>query len=148
MSDPENGCVPQAWILVFFQNCQNTAFLLFYYSACKKATLMVFMWYERGCPAVRFEYKTPSERYLVAELWAKQFWVLSECFQKHPKLFCLYLSNQISLRGCFVFRTNGRISSITSYKDNFCSFFTSWVIKQQKCCILKKRLTLGVWCTP
>ena len=26
-------------------------------------------------------------------------------FLKHPKLFCLYLSNQISLRGCFVFKT-------------------------------------------
>ena len=51
--------------------------------------------------------------------------------QKHPKLFCLYLSNQISLRGRFVFKTNGRISSITSYKDHCCSFFTSWVIKQK-----------------
>ena len=38
-------------------------------------------------------------------------------FQKHPKRFCLYLSNQISLRGRFVFKTNGRISSITSYND-------------------------------
>ena len=51
-------------------------------------------------------------------------------FKKHPKLFCLYLSNQISLRGRFVFKTNGRISSITSYKDHCCSFFTSGVIKQ------------------
>ena len=61
------------------------------------------------------------------------FWtnLNSEFFRKHPKLFCLYLSNQISLRGRFVFKTNGRISSITSYKDHYCSFFTSWVIKQQ-----------------
>ena len=32
-----------------------------------------------------------------------------------------------------------------------CSFFTSWVIKRQKSCILnilKKHPTLGVWCTP
>ena len=57
-------------------------------------------------------------------------------FEKHPKLFCLYLSNQISLRGRFVFKTNGRISSITSCKDHCCSIFTSWVIKQQKSCIL------------
>ena len=52
----------------------------------------------------------------------------SDFFQKHPKSFCLYLSNQISLRGCFVFKTNGRVSSITSYKDHCCSFFTSWDI--------------------
>ena len=77
----------------------------------------------------------------------------SECnfFKKHPKLFCLYLSNRISLRGRFVFKTNGRISSITSYKDHCCSFFTSRVIKQQKNCILKnlnKHPTLGVWYAP
>ena len=41
------------------------AFLLLYYSACKKATLMVFMGGDREYPAVRFEYKTASERYLV-----------------------------------------------------------------------------------
>ena len=55
----------------------------------------------------------------------------SEFFWKHPKLFCLYLSNQITLRSRFVFKTNGRISSITSYKDHCCSFFTSWVIKKK-----------------
>ena len=69
--------------------------------------------------------------------------------KKQTKLFGLYLSNQISLRGRFV--SNGKISSIPSYKDHCCSFFTSWVIKQQKSCILnilKKHPTLGVWCTP
>ena len=55
----------------------------------------------------------------------------SELFRKHPKLFCLYLSNQISLRYSFGLKMNGRIFSITSY-----SLFTSWVIKQQKSCIL------------
>ena len=38
-----------------------------------------------------------------------------------------------------------------SYKDHCCSFFTSRVIKQQKCCILKvlkKHPTLGVPYTP
>ena len=133
------GCAPydQSW--VFFQNCQNTAFLLLYYSACKTATSMAFIWGDRGCPAVRFEYKTASERYLVAELWAQQFWVFFEkietlnFFRKHPKLFCLYLSSQILLRGHFVLETNSRTSSITSYKNNCCSFYTSWVIKQYKC---------------
>ena len=38
------------------------------YSACKKATAMVFTSGYRGYPAVHFEYKTASERYLVAEL--------------------------------------------------------------------------------
>ena len=76
-----------------------------------------------------------------------KFWI----FSKTPKMFCLYISNQISLRGRFVFKTNGRISSFTSYKDHYCSFFTSWVIKQQKSCILKilkKHPTSGVRCAP
>ena len=76
-----------------------------------------------------------------------KFWI----FRKHPKLFCLYLSNQISLRGHFVFKTNGRISSITSYKARWCSFFASWAIKQSKSCILtilKKHPTSGVRCAP
>ena len=46
----------------------------------------------------------------------------SDLIRKHQKLFCLYLSNQISLTGRFVFKTNGKISSITSHKDHFCSF--------------------------
>ena len=62
------GCVPYARSWVFFQICQNTVFLLVYYSACKKATAMAFILGDRGYPAVRFEYKTASERYLVAEL--------------------------------------------------------------------------------
>ena len=57
-------------------------------------------------------------------------------FKKHPKLFSLYISNEISLRCRFVFKTNGRISFITSCKDHCCSFYTSWEIKQQKKCIL------------
>ena len=63
-----NGCVPHAQIWVFFQNFQNTIFLLLYYSACKKATSMDFLWDDRGYPAVRFEYKTASERFLVIEI--------------------------------------------------------------------------------
>ena len=37
---------------------------------------MVFIKGDRGYSAVCFEYKTASERYLVAELGAKQFWVV------------------------------------------------------------------------
>ena len=66
-------------------------------------------------------------------------------FKKHPKLFCLLLTNQISLRGRFVFKTNGRISSITSYKDHWCSFYTSWVINQWKSCILKILKNTQLW---
>ena len=51
-----------------FSFFQNTAFLMLYYSACKQATAMVFIWGDRGYPAVGFEYKTASERYLVTEL--------------------------------------------------------------------------------
>ena len=39
---------------------------------------MIFIWGDRGYPAVRFEYKTASERYSVAELKAKHFWVFFE----------------------------------------------------------------------
>ena len=46
-------------------------------------------------------------------------------FQKHQKQLCLDLNNQISVRGCFVFKTNGRIFFITSYKDPCHSFFNS-----------------------
>ena len=42
--------------------------MIFWNLACKKATAMVFIRGDRGYPAVRFEYKTASERYLVAEL--------------------------------------------------------------------------------
>ena len=91
---------------------------------------------------------------LIAELYAKQFWVffgkiwvldffwnthkieLLILFEKTQNLFCLYISIKILLKGRFVFKMNGKISSIPLYKDHCCSFFTSWVIKQQKRCIL------------
>ena len=38
------------------------------HSARKKAIPIVFIWVDKGYPADRFEYKTASERYLVAEL--------------------------------------------------------------------------------
>ena len=47
-----------------------------------------------------------------------------------------FASNQISLRGSFVFKTNVKLPSITSYKGHCCSFIASWVIKQQISCIL------------
>ena len=62
------GCARYAQSWVFFQNFQNTAFLLLFYSVSKKATEMVFIRGDRGYSAVRFEYKTASERYFVAEL--------------------------------------------------------------------------------
>ena len=68
---------------MFFQNFQNTVFLLPYYSACKKTTAMVFIWGDRRYPAVRFEYKTASEKYLVAEIQAKEF----GCFQENLELW-------------------------------------------------------------
>ena len=75
----------------------------------------------------------------------KNWW--SFFFQKHPKRVCLYISNQISLRDHFVFKTISRISSITSYNNHSCSFFTCWVIDEQKSCflnMLKKHPTSGV----
>ena len=51
---------------------------IFYENQSKKTTAIVFIWGDRGYSAVRFEYKTTFERYLVADLWAKQFWVFFE----------------------------------------------------------------------
>ena len=73
------GCTPYAPNWVFFSsNLWNWTFLLLYYSARKKATSTVFIWGDKGYPAVRFEFKTASEQYLVAEIQAKQFWVFFE----------------------------------------------------------------------
>ena len=41
----------------------------------KKATAMVFVWYDKGYPVTCFECKTASEWYFVVELWANQWWV-------------------------------------------------------------------------
>ena len=118
-----------------FSKYLKDSFLLLYYSAYKRATEVVFIWGDRGYPVVRFEYKTASERYLVAKLWAKQFGVFfeknlhSEFSRKHPKLFCIYLSNKISLRGRFVFKTNDRISSITSFKGTLSLRWNFWYMK-------------------
>ena len=54
------------WVFFLFYKMQLHC--CFYISARKKATAMVFIWGDRGYPAVRFEYKTASERYLVVEL--------------------------------------------------------------------------------
>ena len=62
------GSAPYTRNRVFFSNLWNSSFLLLYYSACKKATAMVFIWGDREYSAVHFEYKTASERYLVAEI--------------------------------------------------------------------------------
>ena len=62
------GCAPYTQSWVFFQNFENAAFWLLYYSSCKKATAIGFIRDDRGYPADRFEYKTASERYLVAEI--------------------------------------------------------------------------------
>ena len=45
------------------------------FCCCFITTAIIFIWGDRGYPAVHFEYKTASERYLVVELWAKQFWM-------------------------------------------------------------------------
>ena len=48
---------PQSW--VFFQKFQNKAFVLPYYSACKKPTAMVFMWGGKGYPSIHLNKKLP-----------------------------------------------------------------------------------------
>ena len=108
----------------FFLFFLNTTFFRLYISAHKKATAMVFFWSGSGYTPLRFEYKTASEGYLVTEILRKQFHQFHQFLNKkkwkslffriYPRMFCLYLSDQISLRGGFVFKMNGRISTITS----------------------------------
>ena len=65
-----------------------------------------------------------SERYWVAEIYAKLFW--------------MFLSNPTSLRHRFVFKTNGRISSITSYKDHiYIYIYTSYFRRGGKSVVLE-----------
>ena len=52
---------------------KNAPLYFLYFSAPIKATELVFIWEERGDPIVRFEYKTNSEGYTVAEILAKRF---------------------------------------------------------------------------
>ena len=51
---------------------KNAPLYFLYISAPIKATEIVFIWEDRGDPTVRFEYKTNSERYTVAEILAKR----------------------------------------------------------------------------
>ena len=136
------GCTPHDWSWVFFQDCQNTFFLLLYYSACKKTynNGLCMRWYRISCHSFWIQ----NGLWAIFGCWDISKTVLGVFkinqklyfYQKHPKLFCLYLSNQISLKGHFVFKTNDKIPSITSNKQQCCSLFISWVIKQQKSCIL------------
>ena len=52
---------------------KNAPLCFLYISAPIKATEIVFIWEDRGDPTVRFEYKTNSEWYTVAEILAKWF---------------------------------------------------------------------------
>ena len=47
--------------------------MLLTYSACNKATAMVFIWGDKGYPPIRFEYKTASQENLVIEILVNNF---------------------------------------------------------------------------
>ena len=50
---PFLACAQYVRSWVIFQNVKNTEFLLLYYSARKKSTTMVFIWDNKGYPAVQ-----------------------------------------------------------------------------------------------
>ena len=52
---------------------RNAPLCFLYISAPIKGTEIVFIWEDREDLSVRFEYKTNSERYTVAEILAKRF---------------------------------------------------------------------------
>ena len=52
---------------------KNAPLCFLYISAAIKGKEIVFIWEDRGDLSVRFEYKTNSERYMVAEILAKRF---------------------------------------------------------------------------
>ena len=72
-----------------WQNLLDTWFLLFYYSARKKATETFFIWSNRGYSPVRIEYKTAPEKLLVAQILWKQIIFF---FEKIENMYFLYLS--------------------------------------------------------
>ena len=53
-------CTTRPKLGVFFQIYKNSTFVLHYYSACKKATVMVLTLGDREYPADIFEYKMAS----------------------------------------------------------------------------------------
>ena len=65
---------------------------------------MVFNRGDRGYPAVRFEYKTASEQYLVAELEVKQFLVF---FFKRKEIKIFFENTQ----NCFAHILAGKYHS-------------------------------------
>ena len=68
---------------------------------------MVFIWGDRGYPAIRFEYKTASGQYLVAE----QFWV----FFKKLKYWFFFENTQ----NCFAYISATKYDSETVlYESN------------------------------
>ena len=109
----------------------------------KKATATVFKSGDRGYSPVRFEYNTASERYLVAELWLKQFWVFFEkseilnFFENTQNCFA-YISATKHGSEAVLYSKRTQGSPLSPYlKTIAVVFFTSWVIKQRKCCTLK-----------
>ena len=42
--------------------------MILYISACKKVTVTVFEWGDRGYPSVHFEYRTASGGFMVGEI--------------------------------------------------------------------------------
>ena len=117
---------------------------------------MVFIWGDRGYPAVRFEYKTASEQYLVHEIYAKQFWAFSKkfrisIFSKNTQNYFAYNSPTKYCWDAVSLKTNGTISSITSCKFLCCSFFYE-LSKSNKSIVFRKiseqHPCSGVWCAP
>ena len=115
---------------------QSTLFLMLYYSTSLKSTATFFIsGYTEYLP-VHFQFKMAPVDYSVAEILATQFWVHQknidfQFFQNLSNLCCLYLSNQISFRGCFVFKRMGGYPLSPEVK-NVAVAFRSREIKQQK----------------
>ena len=112
------------------------------------ATTKIVTWGHIWYRTVRFEYETAPEQHLLPELLAKKFWEFCEkvklliLFLRRPIFFANISVTKYHSEGVLL-KTNGRISSIASVKDHWCSFFTSWEKKQQKSCILKKTPKFG-----
>ena len=149
------GCAPYARNWVFFQIYEIQYFFLFITQLFKKK-LQQWALYEVIEGILPFVLNTNRP---LSDIWLRSyeqdsfgcfFWkkLHSEFVRKHPKLFCLYLSNQILLRGRFLFKTNGRISSITTHKDHWYSFIyklSNEAIKNLYFENFEKTPNFGIW---
>ena len=122
--------------IVFFSNLWNLTFLLLYYSARKYSTSMVI----KDILLFVLNTKKPLSDIWLLRYKQNKFWCFIKTnrisfLSKTPKTVLL-ISQQTNIAQRLFCIQNKRQDTLYSYPYSCCSFFTSWVIKQQKNSIL------------